>query len=409
MVDRRTLLRDTAGFAFGAAALPSDGFAQAAFAPSPALAPVAARADRIFKVTVCSRPFRAAGPRMEFEQIAGKTVLHHYGHGGSGWSLSWGSAMEAVPMLLGTGVREIAVVGCGAIGLTTAITAQRMGLKVTIYAKDRFPDVRSARATGTWSPYSRIAMDGAVNDAFATKWERMARRTFTVHQSFLGLPGNPVEWLDQYALSDTPFEKRPKTPIPMPGGGVDTFVDYKDRVVDLVPRQDDIGRDLHPFPATFARRTSTMRFNVADLAHQLESDFLIGGGRFVPMELKTPADFARIREKAIVNCTGFGARALMNDASVIPVRGQIAWLLPQAEVNYGFQYNHVSVLARRDGILVQAQGADEAFGFNVAGEEPDYAAARDSIAVIAAMFRPRQAAAAPIPLRQRQGDQTSCA
>jgi D-amino-acid oxidase len=409
MVDRRTLLRNTAGAAFGAAALPSRLLGQTAFAPMPALSPIAARADRIFKVTVCSRPFRAAGPRMEFEQIAGKTVLHHYGHGGSGWSLSWGSAMEAVPMLLGTGARDIAVVGCGAIGLATAITAQRMGLKVTIYAKGRFPDVRSARATGTWSPYSRIAMEGSVNGAFATTWERMTRRSFTVYQSLLGLAGNPVEWLDQYALSDTPFEKRPKTLIPMPGGGVDTFVDYKDRVADLVPRQDDIGRDMHPFPAPFARRTSTMRFNVADLAHQLESDFLLAGGRFVPMELKAPADFARIREKTIVNCTGFGARALMNDSSVIPVRGQIAWLLPQREVNYGFQYNHVSVLARRDGILVQAQGADEGFGFNVAGEEPDYIAARDSIAVIAAMFRPRQAAAPGTTLRPQHGDHSSCA
>ncbi|HEX8055058.1 MAG TPA: FAD-dependent oxidoreductase [Novosphingobium sp.] len=368
--------------------------AQTAFASPPALAPVKARADRMFKVTVCLRPFRAAGPRMELEQIAGKTVLHHYGHGGSGWSLSWGSAMEALPLLLQTGAKEIAVVGAGAIGMTTAITAQRLGLKVTIYAKARFPDVRSARATGTWSPYSRIAMDGSATDAFATRWERMTRRTFTVHQSFLGLAGNPVEWLDQYALSDTPFEKRPKTEVPMPGGGTDTFVDYKDRVADLVPRQDDLAGGSHPFPMPFARRTATMRFNVADLFHQLESDFLIAGGRFVPMELQGAADFARIREKAIVNCTGYGARALMKDESVIPVRGQIAWLLPQEEVDYGLQYNHVSVLARRDGILVQALGADEAFGFNDPNEEPDYAAARDSIGVVATMFQPRTAAAA---------------
>ncbi|WP_254514844.1 FAD-dependent oxidoreductase [Novosphingobium sp. G106] len=368
--------------------------AQTAFASPPALAPVKARADRMFKVTVCLRPFRAAGPRMEVEQIAGKTVLHHYGHGGSGWSLSWGSAMEALPLLLQTGAKEIAVVGAGAIGMTTAITAQRLGLKVTIYARDRFPDVRSARATGTWSPHSRVAMDGAVNDAFTTKWERMARRTFTVHQSYLGLAGNPVEWVDRYVLSDTPFEKRPKTVIAMPGGGSDTFVDYDDRVKDLTPRNDDLASGAHPFSMPFVRRTSTLRYNVADLYHQLESDFLIAGGRFVPMELTGPADFARIREKAIVNCTGYGARALMKDESIVPVRGQIAWLLPQPEVDYGLQYNHVSVLARRDGILVQALGADEAFGFNDPNEEPDYAAARDSIGVVATMFQPRTAAAA---------------
>jgi D-amino-acid oxidase len=364
-----------------------------AFAPPPALVPVIARPDRMFRVTVCLRPFRAAGPRMEIEQIAGKTVLHHYGHGGSGWSLSWGSAMEALPLILQTGAREIAVVGAGAIGMTTAITAQRLGLKVTVYSKARFPEVRSARATGTWSPHSRVAMDGAVDEAFATKWERMTRRTFTMHQSFLGRAGNPVEWIDRYSLSDTPFFKRPKDPIPLPTGGTDTFVDYEDRVKDLVPGQDDLAAGSHPFPTPFARKTSTMRYNVADLFHQLESDFLLAGGRFVPMDLSSPADFARIRERGIVNCTGFGARALMKDESVIPVRGQIAWLLPQEDVHYGIQYHRVSVLARRDGILVQATGADEGFGFNDFNEEPDYAAARDSIAVVATMFQTRPAAA----------------
>ncbi|MEJ5976448.1 FAD-dependent oxidoreductase [Novosphingobium sp. PS1R-30] len=378
----------------GLAASGQAALAQTLFSPPPALMPVAARTDRMFRVTVCLRPFRAAGPRIEIEPIAGKTVLHHYGHGGSGWSLSWGSAMEALPLVMQTGAREIAVVGAGAIGMTTAITAQRMGLKVTIYAKDRFPDVRSARATGTWSPYSRVAMESAATEAFATRWERMTRRTFTVHQSFLGLAGTPVEWVDQYALSDTPFEKRPKTVIAMPGGGNDSFVDYKDRVSDLVPRQDDLTSGSHPFPVSFARRTSTMRFNVADLFHQLESDFLLAGGRFVPMEFKAPADFARIREKVIVNCTGYGARALMKDESVIPVRGQIAWLLPQSQVDYGIQYDHVSLLARRDGILVQALGADESFGFNDPNEEPDHAAARASIEVVARAFRPRPAAAA---------------
>lgn len=390
MVDRRAVLKTAMWGAFGAAtASPTRLVAQTAFAPKQGLVPVIATVDRMFRLTVCLRPFRATGPRMEIEPIAGKTVLHHYGHGGSGWSLSWGSAMEAVPMIMQTGAREIAVVGAGAIGLTTAITAQRMGLKVTIYAKERFPDVRSARATGTWSPHSRIAMTGAVNDAFATRWERMTRQTFTMHQSFLGLSGNPIEWVDRYSLSDSPFYKRPKTIIAMPGGGTDTFVDYDDKVHDLVPRNDDVPAGLHPFPAAFVRRTATMRFNIADLAHQLENDFLIAGGRFVPMALAGPADFARIREKVIINCTGYGARALMRDESVIPVRGQIAWLLPQPDVNYGVGYNNVSVLARRDGILVQAQGADESFGFNDANEEPNYAAARASIAAAATMFEPR--------------------
>jgi hypothetical protein len=54
----------------------------------PTLMPVRAHADRIFRITVCLRPFRAAGPRLDVERLGDKTVVHNYGHGGSGWSLS---------------------------------------------------------------------------------------------------------------------------------------------------------------------------------------------------------------------------------------------------------------------------------------------------------------------------------
>src|SRR5678816_1155144 len=61
----------------------------------PQLMPVRADVDRIFRVTVCLRPFRAAGPRLDVERVGDKTVVHNYGHGGSGWSLSWGSSAIA--------------------------------------------------------------------------------------------------------------------------------------------------------------------------------------------------------------------------------------------------------------------------------------------------------------------------
>ncbi len=398
MIARRTILRDgVAGVAgvVGLATLrPSALLAQnAAFAPPPGLIPIIAEHDRMFRVTVCLRPFRAAGPRIEVEQFGAKQVVHHYGHGGSGISLSWGSAEEAVPLALATGARDIAVIGAGAIGMTTAITAQRMGAKVTVYSKARYPDIRSARATGSWSPHSRIAMEGSTDAAFRAKWEKMTRRSFAVYQKFLGMPGNPVEWVERYSLSDTPFAKRQRTPITLPDGGSDYFVDYEDMVKDLTPGQQSLPPSAHPFRTPFVRRTTTMMYNIADYFHQLESDFLLAGGRFVPLELRDGGDFAKIKEKTIINCTGFGARELVKDESIIPVRGQIAWLLPQAGVNYGVQYNHVSVLARRDGIVVQPGGLDETFGFNDASETPDYAAARDAIDVAAQMFAAKPVAA----------------
>src|SRR5690606_14373495 len=67
--------------------------------------------------------------------------------------------------------------------------------------------------------------------------------------------------------------------------------------------------------------------------------------------------FAAVDERLVINCTGYGARSLLGDDTVIPVRGQTCKLMPQPEVDYGFFYGsrRVSVYPRRDGLLVQAQ------------------------------------------------------
>ena len=98
----------------------------------PVLVPIRAHEDRIFRITVCLRPFRMEGPRIEAERVGDKVVVHNYGHGGSGWSLSWGSsaiavgkAMEAVAAA--GGGKDVAVIGAGALGLTSAIVAATGG------------------------------------------------------------------------------------------------------------------------------------------------------------------------------------------------------------------------------------------------------------------------------------------
>jgi D-amino-acid oxidase len=45
------------------------------------------------------RPYRASGVRIEKERIAMKTIIHNYGHGGGGVTLSWGCAAEAISLL----------------------------------------------------------------------------------------------------------------------------------------------------------------------------------------------------------------------------------------------------------------------------------------------------------------------
>jgi glycine/D-amino acid oxidase-like deaminating enzyme len=350
--------------------------------PRPSLAAIRAEIDRISRITVCVRPFRAAGPRLDVETVGDKRVVHNYGHGGSGWSLSWGSAMIAARNALAGGERDIAVLGCGALGITAATVLQQAGANVTIYAKEWMFEARSSRATGTWSPDSRIAAVGATAPGFETLWEEMTRASHRVFQTYLGLPGDPVEWTDRYSLFDGPSGQGGSAPQPDPV----RFVHYGSRVRDLTPQSREMPAGSTPFPTARVRKGASMQFNIAAYARLLATDFLLAGGRIETMTFHAPADLAALKQKVVVNCTGYGARALWQDESIVPVRGQIAWLIPQPEVTYGVYYRDVSVLSRRDGMVVQYLGPSEMWGYNDDNEAPDRAEAEAAVRTIADLY-----------------------
>ncbi|HEX8279926.1 MAG TPA: FAD-dependent oxidoreductase, partial [Chthoniobacterales bacterium] len=55
---------------------------------------------RLVQESVGLRPFRRAGVRVAREQLAdGRAVIHNYGHGGAGFTLSWGCADAAVALV----------------------------------------------------------------------------------------------------------------------------------------------------------------------------------------------------------------------------------------------------------------------------------------------------------------------
>jgi len=56
---------------------------------------------RVREVRTGLRPFRPGGVRIEVEDFGRRRVIHDYGHGGSGFTLSWGCAEEAVRLLDG--------------------------------------------------------------------------------------------------------------------------------------------------------------------------------------------------------------------------------------------------------------------------------------------------------------------
>ncbi|MGA0609315.1 FAD-dependent oxidoreductase [Caldimonas sp. KR1-144] len=362
------------------------GSAGAPFATPAPLVPMQARIDRIVEIMVCTRPFRAAGPRIEAQQWGRQTVVHNYGHGGSGWSLSWGSARLAVELALTTREKRLAVIGCGAIGLTTARVAQRAGLRVRIYSRELPPQVRSSMATGVWSPSSRLCDEAHATPAFRRQWETMARDSHQMYQHLLGLPGEPVEWREGYVLSDIPFGLPLPEPAQPEASAEPDYADLEGELLgDLRPRSVPLAPHQHPFPVPFARRYTQMVFNLPAYSQLLMNEFMRDGGEIVHRDFESPRQFAGLSERTLVNATGYGARALLGDESLVPVRGQIARLVPQPDVRYGITWrgHNLSVVSRRDGLLVQAQGDGDFGNESVA---PDRALAEAAVRRLAGLF-----------------------
>jgi hypothetical protein len=365
----------------------------------PLLVPMRISVNELIDIKCCIRPFRPQGCRLDAEQIGDTLVIHNYGHGGSGWSLSWGSAEIAVGKAMSVVPKEIAVVGCGIVGLTAAIQAQRAGLKVTIYAREMFPRTRSVRANGSWTPSSRIALTEPAGPAFAALWEQMARISWKNFRSFLGLPGQPVEFSTSYGLSDNPPRSRAEqhkldpaikdsyatTGMPQQKG---EFADYDELIKDVIPQSVDVPAGENPFGTAYCRSNERMYFNFASYGHLLLSEFFQMGGKFEQRDFHSPADIAALREKVVINCPGYAARDLWRDKTIIPVRGQTGWLVPQPEAHYGVSYKNVSLLSKSDGVMIMHTSADlgDMEGVGNSMELPDRNAILEGIAKVAPVF-----------------------
>lgn len=337
-LDRRTLLKA------GAAALGTGLFQACGPKAGPALvmapsrrrlAPVQVAEDRLIRTVVGLRPFRPSGFVVRAEMLGGKTIVHNYGHGGGGVTLSWGTAQLAVEEALRTGARRMAVVGCGAVGLATARLLQRRGIEVTIYARDLPPETTSNIAGAQWSPVS-VADEGRRTRAFDEQLVRAARVSYRHFQEMVGA-GYGVRWIENFFLSDHP---------PAPSW-------ERELLRELYPGTRDLRPGEHPFRARHARRVMTMIIEPHVYLAALLRDFLASGGRIVVREFAHRLQVLELEEPVIVNCTGLGARDLFGDEELIPVKGQLAVLLPQPEVDYAvIGPGRVYMFPRSDGILL---------------------------------------------------------
>ena len=285
--------------------------------------------SRVIRTVAGLRPYRRSGFVVRADPFGDKRLVHNYGHGGAGITLSWGSSKLATDLGLQGHSGPVAVLGSGVMGLSTARLVQEAGFPVTIYAAALPPDTTSNIAGGQFHPFG-LYRESAVTPEWKAQFTRALDYSWRRFQIMVG-DDYGVRWLPTFVERGSPEEQLLETFPP----------------VNRVLRTDE-----HPFPLDNVIRYDTLYVETGRYLRQMTRDLQVAGGKIEVRRFATPADIAALPERLVFNCTGLGSRELFGDEELRPARGQLAILLPQPEVRYAFTGSSGYMFPRADGIIL---------------------------------------------------------
>ncbi|MEM9233942.1 MAG: FAD-dependent oxidoreductase [Pseudomonadota bacterium] len=304
------------------------------------LAPIRIDAADEVRTLTALRPYRPSGFVLRREDMAGKVLVHNYGHGGCGVTLSWGCAEMASDLLVDVEGPSAAVLGAGVIGLTTAHVLLRRGFHVTLYAETLPPDTTSDVAGALWFPVT-LYDEALAGDEFLARFREVTRRSYFAFRRQMSDPRYGVYWMRFFELS----EEETGQVFPPRVEGDDLYLER-----EAVRGDDALG---------YAQgiRYQALMIDPSQFLPALLEDIRLMGGQIVQEKFETRDDVERLSEGVIVNCTGYGSKALFNDEELTPVRGQLTLIKGQPDIDYGYalgrgESEYLYMFPRRDHLIL---------------------------------------------------------
>lgn len=302
------------------------------------LPPVHVSEDREIRTVTGLRPYRPSGFVVRAERLGDSLVVHNYGHGGGGITLSWGTSKLAVDLGAPGHTGPVAVLGSGAVGLATARLLQESGFSVTIYTKALPPETTSNIAGGQWFP-AMVSEPSKRTGQFEQQLLAAAQYAYKRYQIMIG-PRFGIRWMRNYFLSNQGFVES-------------GYIGRESVLRSMMPEFKDLSAKEHPFTGyAFVRQFDTLIIEPPVYLPAMLDEFHLSGGVIKVAEIPDREAIMRLPEKLVFNCTGLGAKKLFDDEQLTPIKGQLTFLLPQPEVQYAACPNDLYMFPRSDGILL---------------------------------------------------------
>ncbi len=286
--------------------------------------------DQVLRAVCGLRPCRHGGLRIEAETLGTKHVVHHYGHGGCGVTIAFGTTPMAINLVeLASDTKEpVAVLGAGVAGLVTARSLASKGYPVTIYADRVGRDTTSVIAGAIWLP---------VGIEFGTSPEEIRQRDAILHAAFAELKAlDPeqygIETLDVYEPRGTQTEEGLFTP-------------------GLIEEPKVIYSFPFPCDAIAERRFRTLYIHTPRFLDQLISDLNSLGVTFKQHRFASHRELISLDERLIVNCTALGSRSLFGDDAIYAARGVLVHMKPQ-DLGYCVHDGYKYMFPREDALIL---------------------------------------------------------
>ncbi|HZE56545.1 MAG TPA: FAD-dependent oxidoreductase [Chthoniobacterales bacterium] len=181
---------------------------------------------------------------------------------------------------------RIAIIGAGVSGLTCGVVLAEAGYETAIFAAEPAAETTSAVAAALWFPYDAEPLDKVIAWALQS------------YEVFAELSRNAATGVSMIELRT--FSRCDELPIPSWAAGFNARSMSKTEFVMTVPLSD-----------------------TSIYLDYLQKRFLAAGGKMTTgVRFERPDDVS-LAFDVVVNCTGIGARRLVDDPDLEPHRGQV--------------------------------------------------------------------------------------